>query len=122
MTDHVSVSRYKPISISLEEPAIVDGAQVSTLTMRPPRALDVINASDFAPTKNQVDAQLFANLCNVPLQTVMGLAYYDYKQLEVAYDRFLYPTQLHCEMESLPLSAALEVLTRSALQNSTQNS
>ncbi len=122
MTDQAQTYRYKSVQIPLQEPIILDGQSVTHLSMRPPKAIDVINACDLAPSKNQEDALLFANLCEIPLQVVLMMPYYDYKLLEAAYDRFLYPAQLHCEMESLPLSAALEVLTHSNLPSSTRPS
>lgn len=116
MNDHV----YAPVVIALEMPVNLDGGELRELKMRPPKAVDVINAKDLAPSENHEDATLFANLCNVPVSVIHDLAYFDYMQLKVAYDRFFYTTRQHCEMQSLPLRDVVMDLTLLNSLDSTQ--
>lgn len=99
----MNVKNYTAISIALENPLDLDGKTVHMLSMRPPTCGDVLNAQSLTQNEAQMDVLLFANLCGVTQDFIKGLAIFDYRQLEAAYSRFLFPVRMHFEMRSLPL-------------------
>ncbi len=104
------LSKYKPIKIPFEQSYTLDGEEVTSVTMRPPKCGDVINSQTMAASVNHEKALLCANLCGVPEEFVAGLGYYDSLLLEAAYSRFLFPLQTFSEMLLRSLASDVEAL------------
>ena len=68
-----------------------DGAKVSTLTMRPPRARDSLHAQRGGGGDGEAELRLLANLCEVTPGFITELHMADYIQVQNAYRGFLEP-------------------------------
>ena len=78
-----------PTSLTLRHPVEVDGAPVTSLTIRPPRAGDSVDAQRQAPHESEVEIYLFASLCETKPDTIRALHMADYVRLQNAYQDFL---------------------------------
>ncbi len=77
-----------PATIDLYYEYEADGAKVTRLTMRPPRARDLRDAQRGAPAGHEMELTLFANLCEVTPETLLDLHIRDYFALQEAYRGF----------------------------------
>ncbi|SIO94669.1 phage tail assembly protein [Vibrio spartinae] len=91
---------YKPLKISLQVATELDSSPITTVEMRPPTTNDVIHAQKMGRTaiggelvtdESEHEAHLFAALTNTTREFIGRLAFYDYVQLQKAYDCFLLP-------------------------------
>ncbi|MEI8634709.1 phage tail assembly protein [Vibrio sp. PP-XX7] len=91
---------YTPIKISLQVATELDNASLLVLEMRPPTSDDVIHAQkmgrafingNIVADEGEQEAHLFAALTNTTREFIGQLAFYDYVQLQKAYDCFLLP-------------------------------
>lgn len=87
----MSQLRYLPIPITLQIPADLGGKPVTELTMRPPTTTDVIVAEQSTTTPYDKDVLLYANLTDTTEEFVKSLPYFDYLQLDKAFELFLLP-------------------------------
>lgn len=81
----------KPTSISLEEPITVDGASITSLTMRPPLAQDQAHAQVGGGTPADVEFRFLGNLCEVTPDTIGALHMVDFLAVQGAYRDFTRP-------------------------------
>ncbi|MCW7553643.1 phage tail assembly protein [Endozoicomonas gorgoniicola] len=105
MTDNTP--KYQPIPIPLESPRDLDGKPVSELTMRPPTTSDVVVAQSKADNPIQKDVLLYANLTDTSENFIQSLAFYDFKQVEKAFDAFMCPVSKHVDRRALFLPKPL---------------
>tara|TARA_Y100000031_G_scaffold133085_1_gene154638 strand:- start:182 stop:478 length:297 start_codon:yes stop_codon:yes gene_type:complete len=76
--------------IHLDFPIEVDGADVSKLTMRRAKVRDHKQAGLTAGTNQQdYEIHLFANLCDLPVESFDDMDYADYEKVQEAYRGFL---------------------------------
>lgn len=76
------------VKITLNKPIMVDGQERSELTMREPMVSDQILAqSSDSPAQNEV--QLFANLCDIPVESLTSMHLANYQRLQQAFADFL---------------------------------
>lgn len=76
-------------TVQLRHGVEVDGAEVATLTMRPPLARDSRDAQRGATGQADMEIRLFANLCEVPPAAIERLHMADYLLVQEAYQGFL---------------------------------
>ena len=81
----------KPTTITLEEPVTVDGAAVTTLVMRPPRARDQRDAQRAGGSKADIEFRFLGNLCEVSPETIAELHMVDFLAVQGAYRDFTQP-------------------------------
>lgn len=84
-------SHPEPATITLYYEYEADGAKVSTLTMRPPRARDSRDAQRGGGGDGEAELRLLANLCEVTPGFITELHMADYIQVQNAYRGFLEP-------------------------------
>ncbi|MDW6004710.1 phage tail assembly protein [Vibrio mangrovi] len=91
---------YTPIKVSLQVTTELDGKPQHEIEMRPPTTNDVIHAQKLGrmaasngsvSEESEHEAHLFAALTNTTREFIGQLAFYDYVQLQKAYDCFLLP-------------------------------
>lgn len=92
---------YGPITIKLEKPLEFDGQLVSTLTMRPPCANDVLNPQSQSADGPSADRLMYANLTDTSPEFIGQLSYYDYRQLDGAFRSYSMPVKKHLELCAL---------------------
>ena len=76
-------------TITLQYPVTVDGAEVTTLTMRRPKARDLRDAQRGGGMPADSEIRLFANLCEVTPATIEDLDMADYLRMQKVYEGFL---------------------------------
>ena len=78
----------EPAAIDLYYEYEMDGAPVTRLTMRPPRARDLRDAQRAAPAGHEMEVRLFSNLCEVTPELLLDLHIRDYFAVQEAYRGF----------------------------------
>ncbi len=86
-------------SVFLAYPRTVDGAELSELVIRRPRARDQLTLAEQAEDP-QAEAKLLADLCEQTLDTILDLDFEDYWRLKEKYISFL-PKELQSLMQTL---------------------
>lgn len=77
------------ITIRTTRPVTIDGASVSTVTMREPTVGDEIAASAGAGrSAENFEVTLFANLCTISPDAIRGMTIRNYKRMQEAYRLF----------------------------------
>lgn len=84
-------SEPRPVTVTLHWPVTVDGATVSSLTMRAPRARDSRDAQRGAAGPADTEIRLLANLCEVAPEAIEELHGVDYIRLQEALAGFFSP-------------------------------
>lgn len=72
------------VKIELSRPLDIDGAKVSTLTMREPTVADQLAASEGGGSDAVQEINLVANLCQVTPADIKKLPLRDYKKVQGA--------------------------------------
>lgn len=113
--------QYQPIKVTLQVPKELDGKLVESVTMRPPKAADVIAAH--TSTNNDIgrDVLLFANLTDTTPEFIGAMEFYDYKLLEQANDCFLVPVSAHLERRSSYFANPVPEQSQSSNSEASQN-
>ena len=75
-------------AITLEEPITVDGAEVVSLVMRPPRARDQRDAQRDGGSAAEIEFRFLGNLCEVSPATIAELHMVDFLAVQSAYRDF----------------------------------
>ncbi|WP_422134961.1 phage tail assembly protein [Endozoicomonas sp. ALD040] len=101
MSEAETYPTYQAISIQLEAPRELDNKPLSELTMRPPTTSDVVIAQSQAQNPIHKDVLLYANLTNTTEDFIQSLAFYDFKQLERAFDTFMCRVSEHVDRRAL---------------------
>jgi hypothetical protein len=76
-------------SVTLRFPITVDGAEVDALVMRRPKVRDMLAVEKSAQPNAEKEIHLFANLCEVPPDSLYELDMSDYTKLQQTYQSFL---------------------------------
>jgi hypothetical protein len=76
------------IDIALRSPITVDGAKVQRLRMREPEVRDQEAAQRESGDNSLFELKYFANLMEIPMESLRGMKMRDYKRVQVAYERF----------------------------------
>lgn len=82
------MSKRSPATIPLEEPITVDGAEVTSLTMRPPKARDQREAQLSGGTAADMEFRFLGNLCEVSPETIGELHMMDFLAVQGAHRDF----------------------------------
>ena len=77
----------EPAVIELHYEYEMDGAPVTRLTMRPPRARDLRDAQRVA-SGHELELRLFSNLCEVAPESILDLHVRDYHAIQEVYRGF----------------------------------
>ncbi|KAF1017664.1 MAG: hypothetical protein GAK31_00932 [Stenotrophomonas maltophilia] len=77
------------ITVTLSRPREIEGAQVSTLTLREPTVDDQLSASEAKGSEVLKEITLLANLAMVPVSEVRKLPVRDYQRLQAAFANFI---------------------------------
>ena len=85
------MNRPQPATITLYYEYETDGAKVTALTMRPPRARDSRDAQRGGGGDGEAELRLLANLCEVTPRVIEELHMADYIQVQNTYRGFLEP-------------------------------
>ncbi|MDA3922767.1 MAG: phage tail assembly protein [Salinisphaera sp.] len=75
-------------SIELSRPLDIDGAAVSSLSMREPTVDDQIVASEMKGSAAIQEVHMIANLCDVAPADIRSLSLRDYRKLQEAFVGF----------------------------------
>ena len=78
-------------TISLEETITVDGAEIASLVMRPPRARDQRDAQREGGSGAEIEFRFLGNLCEVSPETIAALHMVDFLAVQGAYRNFTRP-------------------------------
>jgi len=92
---------YLPISIALQVAKALDGTERKNLTMRPPTTTDVVTAQRTYGNTIEKDVLLYANLTDTTEAFILSLEFYDFKQVEAAFNCFLFPVSVHADKRVL---------------------
>lgn len=76
-------------TITLKHPIEFKGTEIKTLEMRRPKVRDQVASKKTSESKEMVEVNLFANLCEVSPELIMGLDMKDYGSLQKEYKGFL---------------------------------
>lgn len=98
---------YAPIPVKFEEPRDFDNKPLTAVTLRPPSTADVVNAQRVYGDTIQKDVLLYANLSGTTEDFINSLAFYDFKQVEAAFECFLFPLSVYADKRALFLREAL---------------
>ena len=79
----------KTTTITLDHPITVDGAEVTSLSLRRAKVRDVRIAEKAGGGDAEREIRLFANLCEVTPEAIEELDMADYLALQKAYQGFL---------------------------------
>jgi hypothetical protein len=79
----------REIKIDLKYPVHEGGVQIKTLTMRPPKARDLVAADKTSSGDIERDVHLLAMICGVAPSTIEELDLGDYKRLQDKSQSFL---------------------------------
>ena len=82
-----------PTTIALEEPVVVDGAELTCLVMRPPRARDQRDAQRPGGSAADIELRFLGNLCEVSPETIAELHMVDFLSVQNAYRDFTRPRE-----------------------------
>ena len=77
------------VTVTLSRPIEVNGAKLSTLTMREPTVDDQLAISDVKGADVLKDATMFANLCTVSPAYIRRLPLRDFMRLQAAFADFI---------------------------------
>ncbi len=75
--------------ITLKYPVESKGIEVKTLEMRRPKVRDQVTSKKSSKSDEDIEVNLFANLCEVSPEIIMDLDMKDYKSLQKEYKSFL---------------------------------
>ena len=78
----------KPRTHTLIEPIDHDGEQITALTMRPPRARDVVDGQREGDTPGEVEVMIFARLTDAHPDAIGALHLIDYTALQRLFQEF----------------------------------
>lgn len=78
----------KTVKIDLQEPVMVSGVKVSTLTIRAPKVRDQIAAASVDSRKDLQEVFLFSSLCAVEPAAIEEMDLADYVKLQEAFASF----------------------------------
>ena len=78
----------QPAEILLEEPVTADGAEITALTMRPPRARDQRAAQLVGGSAADIEFRFLGNLCEVAPETIAALHMVDFLAVQEVYRDF----------------------------------
>jgi hypothetical protein len=76
------------IKIELKTPIDIDGADVSTLTMREPTVQDQLDVDAMKGSPATKEVSLMANLCEISPDDIKKMPMRNYKRLQVALEVF----------------------------------
>lgn len=76
-------------TIELDYPIQVDGTEVRSLQMRRPKVRDQLTVMKQGKTEEEREIHLFANLCEISIETIEELDMKDYGKIQEAYKDFL---------------------------------
>ncbi|WP_421902173.1 phage tail assembly protein [Maridesulfovibrio sp.] len=76
-------------TITLEYPVESKGTEIKTLEMRRPKVRDQVASKKSSKSDEDIEVNLFANLCEVSPEIIMDLDMKDYKSLQKEYKSFL---------------------------------
>ncbi|WP_067519537.1 phage tail assembly protein [Endozoicomonas ascidiicola] len=108
MSDSEQSVGYQPIPIQFQVPKELGGELKKSVIMRPPTTEDVELAQLMAQSPVHKDILLYANLTETSEEFVRSLAFYDFRQLESAFDAFMCPVFDHVDKRALFLPKPLE--------------
>lgn len=77
------------MEIKLSKPLEIDGKKVEALDMREPIVNDQLVMEEIGGTAGNMEVNLFANLCAVPVDALRKMSMKDYKKLQGAYKNFI---------------------------------
>lgn len=90
----LGVDRYsREVIVALEWPVEVHGEKHQSLTMRKSKVKDRMAVEKRFKDPVDKEINLYANLCDVPLDVIMELDETDYHRLQAAYSSFSPPSQ-----------------------------
>ncbi|MFB9149516.1 phage tail assembly protein [Roseovarius ramblicola] len=75
--------------ITFDRPVVIDGKEVTSLTMREPTVDDQLAAQESGGTDAQQEMRLFANLCEVSPEDIRRLPLKAYVAMREAFAGFL---------------------------------
>ena len=76
-------------NVKLKYSVEVDGVSVNQLKVRRPKVRDMLGVESTKASDAEKEINLFANLCEVTPETLMGLDMADYAKLQKVYQDFL---------------------------------
>lgn len=76
------------IKIELNTPIDIDGAEVSTLSMREPTVQDQLDVDSMKGTQANKEVSMLANLCEISPDDVKQMKMRNYRRLQEAYEVF----------------------------------
>lgn len=76
------------ITINLSSVVNVEGQSVDKLTMREPKVIDQLTMDEIKGSEAEKEVSLFANLCDVAIDTIKELYLKDYRKLQEALVNF----------------------------------
>ena len=76
------------IKIQLKTPISIDGAEVSTLSMREPTVQDQLDVDSMKGTPANKEVSMLANLCEISPDDVKQMKMRNYRRLQEAYEVF----------------------------------
>jgi len=79
----------KKSTITLDYDITVDGVKTSVLHLRRPKVRDMLSVEKTTEGDAEKEINLFANLCEVPPDSLMELDMSDYAKLQKVYQDFL---------------------------------
>lgn len=77
------------IKVVLAHAISIDGVQIKSLRLRRPKVRDMLSVEKNAQSDAEKEINLFANLCEVPPDSLLDLDMADYAKLQKAYQDFL---------------------------------
>ena len=76
-------------TIKLNYAIAVDGIETKSLTLRRPKVKDMLSVDKVSDRSADQEVHLLANLCEIPMTSLIELDMKDYGQLQKAYQGFL---------------------------------
>lgn len=76
------------VTITLSSVVSAEGVDVDKLTMREPKVIDQLTMDEIKGSEAEKEVGLFANLCDVTVDTIKELYLKDYKKLQEALVNF----------------------------------
>ena len=76
------------MQIKLLHPVLSDGTELRVLSLRRPKVRDLLLAAKLGDTDEEREVRMFANLCEVPPETIEELDVADYRALQEEYRAF----------------------------------
>ncbi len=81
------MARLKSVEVVFDEPVMVGGGEVKSVTMRRQKVQDSIDAEVMATTKTgaEMEACLFSLTCEIPVEDILTWDHVDYLKLQEKY-------------------------------------